>query len=68
MLLAALVAAGAWLKGRRPILWFCYAVALLPIAGLHVLFVDWRKRCPHCKARVPIEAAKCPECAWPFIA
>ena len=65
-LLALLVAFGAWLKGRRPILWYCYALVLLPVAGLHVLFVDWRKSCPHCKSRVPLDAEVCPSCTWSF--
>ena len=63
-------------KGRSGFLWFVYAMLLLPIAALHVLFASpsrdvvvdralragQMRRCPACQEPVSSLATRCPHC------
>ncbi len=67
LVLTFLVAYMAKQKGRGPIRWFIYALILLPVAFIHLLFLKKLnvKNCRNCAEEIKEQAVICRYCHTP---
>lgn len=74
VLLAVLPAGIASQKGHSGFVWYVYALAILPVAFIHAIFIleetDDKliesgevRRCPHCQSLIRTDAAVCKHCS-----
>jgi membrane protein YdbS with pleckstrin-like domain len=61
-LLAIIPAVIAAKKGRNPVIWYLYGLALWIVALVHAIMLPPKRRCRFCAEAIRPEAKVCPHC------